>query len=174
MQIIKQKINKLYLIKPSPFKDNRGLFRRNFCKEIFKKNNISNKVAQANISENFKKLTLRGFHYQKHPYGEDKTITCIKGEIFNVTIDLRKNSKTFKKWKGFYLNEKNRYSVHIPKGCANAFLTLKNNTIVHYYCSQKYTPKAERGVRFDDKSFRVKWPFKPKIISKKDRSHKDF
>ena len=119
-------------------------------------------------------MTLRGFHYQKHPYGEDKTITCIKGEIFNVTIDLRKNSKTFKKWKGFYLNEKNRYSVHIPKGCANAFLTLKNNTIVHYYCSQKYTPKAESGVRYNDKTFKVKWPVEPKIISKKDRSHKDF
>ena len=82
------------------------MFRRNFCREIFKKYNISNNVAQANISENYKKMTLRGFHYQKHPYGEDKTITCIKGEIFNVTIDLRKNSKTFKKWKGFYLNEK--------------------------------------------------------------------
>ena len=113
---------------------------------MLKKNNFNGIIKQANISENFKKFTLRGFHYQKHPYGEDKTLCCIKGEIYNVTIDLRKNSKTYKQWKGFYLNDKNRNLVHVPKGCANAFLTLKDDTIVHYYCSQKYKPEAEKGI----------------------------
>ncbi len=174
MKFIKQKIKNLYLIKPSPFKDKRGIFRRNFCSNLQRKNRLNGNVKQANISENFKKLTLRGFHYQKYPYGEDKTLCCIKGEIYNVTIDLRKSSKTYKKWKGFYLNDKNRYLVHVPKGCANAFLTLKDNTIVHYYCSQNYNPKAEKGIRYNDKKFNIKWPKKPNIISKKDLKHKDF
>ena len=174
MKIQSQKIKGLFLIKPNPFRDKRGIFRRNFCKELFMKKKINSNIKQANISENKKKLTLRGFHYQKYPYGEDKTLTCIKGSIFNVTIDLRRKSKTYKKWKGFYINEKNKYSVHVPKGCANAFLTLKNNTIIHYYCSQKYYPKSERGIRYNDKMFSINWPYNPKIISKKDKNNLDF
>lgn len=174
MKFIKQKIKNLFLIKPSPFKDERGIFRRNFCSQLLKKNKLNGIIKQANISENFKKFTLRGFHYQKHPYGEDKTLCCIKGEIYNVTIDLRKNSKTYKQWKGFYLNDKNRNLVHVPKGCANAFLTLKDDTIVHYYCSQKYKPEAEKGIKYNDNEFKIKWPKKPKIISEKDMSHIDY
>ena len=94
MKIQSQKIKGLFLIKPNPFRDKRGIFRRNFCKELFMKKKINSNIKQANISENKKKLTLRGFHYQKYPYGEDKTLTCIKGSIFNVTIDLRRKSKT--------------------------------------------------------------------------------
>mgnify|MGYP001202890775 CR=1 FL=1 len=174
MKFIKQKIKGLYLIKPSPFKDKRGFFRRNFCEDLFNKNKINSNVKQANISENNNKFTLRGFHYQKKPYGEDKTITCIKGAIYNVTIDLRKKSKTYKKWKAFRLSEINRYSVHVPKGCANAFLTLIDKTIVHYYCSQRYYPNAERGVRYNDKIFNIRWPHKPKIISEKDKKHQNY
>ena len=174
MKFIKQKIKNLFLIKPSPFKDERGIFRRNFCSQFLKKNKLNGIITPANISENFKKFTLRGFHYQKHPYGEDKTLCCIKGEIYNVTIDLRKNSKTYKQWKGFYLNDKNRNLVHVPKGCANAFLTLKDDTIIHYYCSQKYKPEAEKGIRYNDNELKINWPKKPKIISEKDMSHKDY
>ena len=170
----KQKIQGVYLIKPEHFTDNRGVFRRHFCKKEFKKKNIFNQVSQCNVSENNKKGTLRGFHYQIGKSAEAKSLSCIKGSIYDVVVDLRLKSKTFGKWISFELNSENRAMVHIPKGCANAFLTLKNNSIIHYYCSNNYDPKNERGIRFDDPFFSFKWPIKIKHISKKDRSHFNF
>ena len=124
MKFLKQKLKGVYVIKPEPFKDKRGMFRRHFCKKELKKIGIETSVQQANISENPKRGTLRGFHYQKKPHQEAKTISCLKGSFFDVIIDLRKNSPTYKKWQSFVITEKNRFSLHIPKGCANAFLTL--------------------------------------------------
>lgn len=172
MKFLKQKIKGVFLIKPEPFKDKRGMFRRHFCKKELKKFDIDTSVQQANISENPKKGTLRGFHYQKKPHQEAKTISCLKGSFFDVIIDLRKNSSTYKKWQSFVITEKNRFSLHIPKGCANAFLTLDNNTLIHYYCSNSYNPKFESGVLFNDPALKIKWPFKPIHISEKDKSHK--
>ena len=88
-----------------------------------------------------------------------------------MIIDLRKNSPTYKKWQSFVITEKNRFSLHIPKGCAT-FLTLENNTLIHYYCSNSYNPKFESGVLFNDPALKIKWPFKPIHISEKDKSHK--
>tara|TARA_A100001011_G_C14185095_1_gene788663 strand:- start:66 stop:590 length:525 start_codon:yes stop_codon:yes gene_type:complete len=170
MIFIKQKIDGVFLIKPSLFKDRRGIFRRHFSRKKFKSNKLKSDVLQANVSVNFKKATLRGFHYQKKPYQEDKTMSCISGEIYDIVIDLRKTSKTYLKWLGFKLSEKNKLSIHIPKGCANAFLTLKDNTVVHYYCSQNYNPKYEGGVNYLDPLFKFKWPIKPEIVSKKDKN----
>ena len=170
----KQKIQGVYLIRPQPFKDKRGLFRRHFCKGEFKKNGIVHKIDQTNVSENLKKGTLRGFHYQKGSSAEAKTLSCLNGSIYDVVVDLRKNSKTFGKWISFILDNINKTAVHIPKGCANAFLTLKNNSIIHYYCSNKYDPKKEKGIRYNDPFFKFKWPIKPKIISEKDRSHNNY
>lgn len=171
MKIIKQKIEGVFLIKPEPFKDKRGLFRRHFCAGELKKHAISVSVEQANVSENPKKGTLRGFHFQYKPHQEAKTISCFKGSFYDVIIDLRKKSPTYKKWQSFIINEKNRCSLHIPKGCANAFLTLADNTAIHYYCSNSYNPKFESGILFNDPAFKVKWPFKPLYISEKDKNH---
>ena len=168
MKFLKQKIKGVYLIKPNIFKDERGLFRRHFCNSEFYKNRVENKVKQANISVNYKKGTLRGFHYQKKPFQEDKSMSCLKGEIYDIVLDLRKKSKTYGKWLSFRLSEKNKYLLHIPKGCANAFLTLKNNSIVHYYCSEFYNPTHECLVNYKDPIFKFKWPIKIKNISKKD------
>ncbi len=172
MKFLKQKLKGVYVIKPEPFKDKRGMFRRHFCKKELKKIGIETSVQQANISENPKRGTLRGFHYQKKPHQEAKTISCLKGSFFDVIIDLRKNSPTYKKWQSFVITEKNRFSLHIPKGCANAFLTLENNTLIHYYCSNSYNPKFESGVLFNDPALKIKWPFKPIHISEKDKNHK--
>ena len=172
MKFLKQKIKGVFIIKPEPFKDKRGMFRRHFCKRELKKFAIETDVQQANISENPKRGTLRGFHYQKKPHQEAKTISCLKGSFFDVIIDLRKNSPTYKKWQSFVITEKNRFSLHIPKGCANAFLTLENNTLIHYYCSNSYNPKFESGVLFNDPALKIKWPFKPIHISEKDKNHK--
>ena len=174
MIFLKQKIKGVFLIKPEPYKDERGIFRRHYCKNEFKNKGLNVNVEQCNVSENTHKGTLRGFHYQTGSCAEAKTLSCIKGRIYDVIVDLRPKSRTFKKWIGVELNEKNRISVHIPKGCANAFLTLKNNSIIHYYCSNKYNPKKEKGLRYNDPTFKFKWPINIKYISDKDKSHLNF
>lgn len=174
MIFIKNKIKGVFLIKPEPFKDKRGIFRRIFCQKEFKKNNLVNIIRQANISENKFRYTLRGFHYQTNPFGEDKTLTCVKGSIYDIVVDLRPKSKTYMKWCSFQIDEKNKNLIHIPRGCANAFLTLKNNTLVQYNSSEFYKPKYEKGIRYNDPLFKFKWPQKPKIISNKDLSHPNY
>ena len=124
----KQKIKGLILIKSEPYVDIRGLFRRIYCLKELKKKKINFNIKQINVSENKNIYTLRGFHYQESPYGEDKIITCMKGRIHNIVIDMRKKSKTFMQWQSFDLSEMNRLALLVPKGCANAYLTLKKTT----------------------------------------------
>jgi dTDP-4-dehydrorhamnose 3,5-epimerase len=171
MQFKKLSIEGLYLITHNLFNDHRGMFGREFCsKEIdkFFKYSPKFRVAQTNISFNKKKGTLRGFHYQIGKSAETKIITLYQGEIYDVIIDLRKKSKTYKKWASIKINSNKIQSLIIPKGCANAFLTLKDNTIVHYITNKNYNKKSERGIRFNNIKYNIKWPLKPKIISKKD------
>ena len=167
-------ISGVYVIKPEPFSDERGIFRRHFCSKEFSEHSIVTNVEQCNVSENKFKYTLRGFHYQVAPHGEGKTLSCFKGSMFDVVVDIRPKSKTYLKWIGVELSEANRNSVHVPPGCANAFLTLEDNTVIHYYCSYPYTPEAERGIRYNDPFFKFDWPAKPSIISEKDRNIPDF
>ena len=174
MKIISHKILGLFLIKPKILFDRRGSFRRSFCKKILKKNKILFNVCQGNISENMKKSTLRGFHFQKNTNKDTKILTCVRGKVFNVTIDLRKKSKTYLSIKKTFLSEKNKYSLLVPPGCANAFLTLKNNTIIHYYMNDFYKKNTDTGIRYDDPIIKVKWPLKPKIISDRDLKFKNF
>lgn len=174
MKFLKSKINGAYSIFPEPFVDTRGMFRRHFCYKEFKKNNIRYNVEQANVSENKYALTLRGFHYQVYPYQEGKTLSCLKGSIYDIIVDLRKNSPSYMRWESFELSEKNRKSIFIPPGCANAFLTLTSDCLIHYYCSKSYNPSAEKGIRYNDPSFNFIWPKKPKVISHKDLNHPDF
>ena len=167
-----KKIKDLLLINNSHFEDKRGVLSRNFCSKNLKK--LRFKVAQGNISYNKSKHTLRGFHYQKRKFKEKKIITAINGSIFNVVIDLRKNSKTFLKSEKIILKANNYQSLYVPDGCANAYLTLEKNTIIHYYMGNFYNKKYYSGFRFNDNFFNINWPFKPKVISKKDRSYSDF
>jgi dTDP-4-dehydrorhamnose 3,5-epimerase len=169
-----QKIAGAFLIDATPFIDDRGAFRRQFCDVEFSNQGIANVVRQSNVSENTHAFTLRGFHYQERPHGEGKTLTCLKGEIYDILVDLRPESDTFLKWVAFELSGENRKSIHIPPGCANAFLTLEDDCIIQYYCSEPYVPSAERGIRFDDPTFSFEWPHQPVYISEKDKSHPDF
>tara|TARA_Y100000996_G_scaffold173033_2_gene134444 strand:- start:7384 stop:7908 length:525 start_codon:yes stop_codon:yes gene_type:complete len=169
-----QKIKDVFLIYPEGFEDSRGSFNRKFCKEEFLNNGLDNHVEQANLSYNKLAYTLRGFHYQVEPYQESKTMTCVAGEIYDVVVDLREDSPTYSHWISVTLNPENGQSIHVPKGCANSFLTLKDETLVHYYSSQKYEPNYERGVNYLDPKFNFKWPHKPRVISDKDKSHKFF
>jgi dTDP-4-dehydrorhamnose 3,5-epimerase len=174
MKFHKQKIHGVYLIEPTPFVDDRGVFRRHFCDAEFEAHGISTSVRQSNVSENRYAHTLRGFHYQTGVYGEGKTLSCLKGSIYDIIVDLREDSPTYLQWQSFELNDKNRYTIHIPPGCANAFLTLEDDCLIHYYCSVAYTPSAERGIRYNDPTFAFKWPSEPVIISEKDLNHPDF
>jgi len=174
MKFTEQKLAGVYLIEPEPFEDNRGVFRRHFCKEEFSENLISTVIQQCNISENKYANTLRGFHYQTSPYEEGKTLSCLRGSIYDVVVDLRPDSKTYMQWISVELNEKNNHSIHIAPGCANAFFTLEDECLIHYYCSQSYAPSSERGIRYDDPSFNFKWPAEPVIISERDISHPDY
>ena len=168
MKFIEQKLKGVYLIEPTPFKDERGIFRRHFCFKEFSENGIAHVVKQANVSENNYAFTLRGFHYQVAPNGEGKTLSCLKGSIYDIIVDLRKESETYMQWISFNLDDKNKNSIHIPPGCANAFLTLESNTIVHYYMNDYFKPETYSGFRYNDPFFSIKWPFEPKNISKKD------
>lgn len=170
----KQKISGVFVIEPESYADRRGLLRRHFCRREFDKQGIMTEVKQCNISENKKRHTLRGFHHQLSPHGEDKVLSCIKGAIFDIVVDLRPGSSSYLKWLSFELTEENRLSLYVPKGCANAYLTLKDNTWVFYYHSEFYTPKAEGAVRYNDPLFKFKWPAEPAVISDKDRNYPDF
>jgi dTDP-4-dehydrorhamnose 3,5-epimerase len=164
----KQKINGVFIIEPEPYFDERGLLRRHFCQREFNEHGIAIDVKQCNISENKKQYTLRGFHYQLPPYGENKILSCIKGAIFDVIVDLRENSDSYLKWESFELTEENRLGLYLPKGCANAYLTLQDNTWIFYYHSEFFSPMAEAGIRYNDPLFDFKWPAEPNIISDKD------
>lgn len=174
MKFLKQKINGVYLIEPEPFIDNRGIYRRHFCQKELKDHSINFQVAQANIVENKHAFTIRGFHFQKPPLGEGKLLSCIKGSVYDIVLDIDPKSETYLKWIGFKISDKNRRSLYIPPGCTHAVLTLKDNTTIHYYSSEFYTPKTEGGIRYDDPCFKFKWPHLPKIISDKDKNFPNF
>ena len=164
----------VFIITPEPYKDNRGLLRRHYCQDEFQDKDLMTEILQCHISENTRMHTLRGFHYQEPPYGENKCISCLKGSIYDIVVDLREDSNTYLKWKSVTLNDENRLSLYVPKGCANAFITLGDESIIHYYSSQRYTPGVESGIRYNDPMFNFVWPCRPKVISEKDLSHPDF
>ncbi len=174
MKFINTKIQGVIVIEPEKIKDKRGFFARSWDFDEFKKNGLNVKIKQCSISYNKKRGTIRGMHYQKKPYEEAKIVTCNSGKIFDVIIDLRPKSKTFKKWISGELSEENLRMNYIPEGCAHGFQTLKDNTIVQYQMSQIFKPKYYMGVRWNDSLFNISWPLKPTNISKKDTSHKDF
>ena len=136
MTFSEQKLEKVYLIEPEPHEDERGILRRHFCQNEFADFNLFNEIKQTNISENRKMNTLRGFHFQYPPHGENKVISCIKGRIYDIVVDLREKSETYLKWQSFELTEENRFSLYVPIGCANAYLTLQDNTWILYYHSE--------------------------------------
>ena len=154
--------------------DERGVLRRSFCAQEFAERGLVNTVLQGNVSENPHLGTLRGFHYQVQPFEEAKTIMCLSGAVFDIVADLRPASPTFMQWVGVELSAAARRSLHVPAGCANAWLTIAANTTVHYYMSELYAPASYRGFRYNDPAFGFRWPSEPRLISDKDRSFPDF
>lgn len=168
------KLKGVFVIEPERLEDERGFFARIFDSKAFEQHGLEFKLVEASISFNKKKGTLRGMHYQAQPYAETKIVRCTRGRIFDAIIDLRPDSKTFKKWLGFELSEENRKMLYIPKGFANGFITLEDHCEISYQMDQVFKPEYARGIRWDDRAFKISWPMEPKVISVKDLSWKHF
>jgi dTDP-4-dehydrorhamnose 3,5-epimerase len=160
-----------FIIDPEEVHDERGFFARTFCVDEFGKAGLSTQFPQCNISYNDKKATLRGMHYQVEPFGEIKIVSCTSGSVYDVLVDLRPESTTYRKWFGVELSASNRRAIYIPKGIAHGFITLTDGAELFYMMSAIYKPDAARGVRFDDPAIGIKWPLKPLVISKRDMNY---
>ncbi len=154
--------------------DERGFFARSWCREEFEKAGLNTRLAQCSISYNPRKGTLRGMHYQQAPHAESKLVRCTMGAIYDVILDLRTESPTYRKWIGVTLTAENRDMVYIPEGCAHGFLTLEDHCEVFYQMSEFYSGGAARGVRWDDPAFGIVWPAEPQLLSDRDRNYPDF
>jgi dTDP-4-dehydrorhamnose 3,5-epimerase len=157
-----------------PRADERGFFARSWCRQEFEQQGLNPSLVQCNISFNPRRGTMRGMHYQADPHAEAKVVRCTKGAIYDVVIDLRAQSPTFRDWIGVTLTAVNRDMIYIPEGCAHGFLTLEDESEVFYQMSEFYHAESARGVRWNDPVFRIAWPLKPELISERDRTYPDF
>lgn len=154
--------------------DDRGFFARAFCENEFAAKGLSSHFVQVNNSLSVPKGTLRGMHYQLAPKGETKLVRCIRGALYDVILDIRKDSPTFGQSHGIELSADNRRMLYVPKGFAHGFLTLLDNTEAFYFVDEFYSPPHERGIRWNDPKFNIKWPMHPAVLSDKDRNQRDF
>jgi dTDP-4-dehydrorhamnose 3,5-epimerase len=174
MLFLETRLKDVFIIEPARIEDERGFFARVFCVEEFGAHGLETNLVQCSISFSKQRGTLRGMHSQVAPYEEVKVVRCTRGAIYDVAVDLRPASSTFKQWVGAELTGENRRMLYVPKGFAHGFLTLENNCEVFYQMSEFFHSESERGVRWDDPAFGIIWPSKVKIISEKDRNIKDF
>ena len=149
------KIKGAFHLEPELLSDDRGFFARSFCADEFREHGLETNIVQCNISYNKKKGTLRGMHYQAAPYEEAKIVSCTKGAIYDVVLDLRKNSGTYLQWAAVALTDKNFNMLYIPKGCAHGFQTLRDNTVVYYQMTEFYHPEYASGLRWDDSQLNI-------------------
>ena len=167
-------IDGVWVIEPERHDDERGFFARTWEPEEFRERGLNSDLAQCSISYNRARGTLRGLHYQAAPHEEAKLVRCTAGAIFDVAVDLRPDAPTFTDWFGVELSAENRLALFVPEGCAHGFLTLADDSEVHYQISQAYVPDAGRGVRWDDPAFAIRWPSEVVVINERDKSYADF
>ena len=169
MNIIPFKIPGAYEIILKPFKDERGYFMRTYDPEIFREYNLQTDWKQENQSGNFESGIIRGFHFQKPPHTETKLVRAVAGRVLDVFVDLRKNSPSYLKWEAVELSVEKHNMVYIPKGCAHAYCTISEQSIVAYKVDSKYAPQSEGGIKWDDKTLNIPWPLENEpLISDKD------
>ncbi|MFH0976234.1 MAG: dTDP-4-dehydrorhamnose 3,5-epimerase [Spirochaetota bacterium] len=170
MKFNKTKLENLFVIELTPFKDERGMFSRLFCKKELESLNLTKEIVQINQSLTKKIGAIRGLHFQYPPKSEIKIIKCIRGEVFDVAIDIRKNSPTFLQWHGEILSEDNMKSYFLPEGFAHGFQVLKENSELLYLHTEFYDPKYEGGLNYNDPVLNINWPLTVSEVSKKDES----
>ena len=163
-----------YMVELQRLEDERGFFARAWCQQEFEAHGLNPRLVQCNISFNHKKGTLRGMHYQTAPFEEAKLVRCTNGTLYDVIIDLRPESPTYRQHFGVILTSEARNMLYIPEGFAHGFLTLADNTEIFYQMSEFYAPDYARGVRWNDPAFGINWPAPVTVISKRDASYPDF
>jgi dTDP-4-dehydrorhamnose 3,5-epimerase len=155
--------------------DERGFFARSFCEDEFREAGLQTTFPQQAISGNQRRHTLRGLHFQQAPFEEIKLVSCIRGAVFDVIVDLRPESATFLQWHGQVLDADDHTTLYVPSGFAHGFQTLTDQARIFYQLSARYTPSAASGVRWDDSAFDIRWPVAPaRIMSERDRTWPDF
>lgn len=172
MNIKETYIKGLYSIELTPFRDDRGFFVRNFCANEFSPIDKSFKIAQINHSMTRTKGTIRGMHFQYPPHAETKVISCIKGSIFDVAVDIRNGSPTFLQWYGEVLSEENMKMLYIPKGFAHGFQTLEDNVEMIYLHDEFYNKESESGIKYTDPKIGIKWELDFPLLSDKDEKYR--
>jgi dTDP-4-dehydrorhamnose 3,5-epimerase len=163
-----------YLVDIEPIADERGFFARTWCEREFRERGLNPGLKQASLSYNYRKGTLRGMHFQTNGHQESKLVRCVAGAVFDVIIDLRKNSPTFTRHFAAVLSVENRRMLYIPEGFAHGFQTLTDGAELFYQISQFYSPEHASGVRWNDPVFGINWPEPPQVISVRDQSFPDF
>jgi dTDP-4-dehydrorhamnose 3,5-epimerase len=174
LQFIETKLKGAFIIEIQRLEDERGFFARSWCQREAEAFGLRPQWLQCDISFNKAKGTLRGMHYQSAPCEETKLVRCTRGAIYDVMIDLRPDSPTFKQSVGIDLSAENRRMLYIPEGFAHGFLTLEDNTEVFYQMSEFYAPQSGKGVRWNDPAFGIQWPIGVRSITERDRNYPDF
>jgi dTDP-4-dehydrorhamnose 3,5-epimerase len=168
------KIEGAWLLDLTPHQDERGFFARAWSAEDFRRRSLVDTLQQCALSYNHRTGTVRGMHYQAPPREEIKIIRCVRGAVFDVMLDLRPASLTYKRWLGCELSADSRRAVYVPRGVAHGFQSLTDDAEVLYLISEEYDPALARGVRWDDPAFDIRWPLPPSMISARDRGYPDF
>jgi dTDP-4-dehydrorhamnose 3,5-epimerase len=164
----------VWVVEPERHEDERGFFARTWDTQEFARHGLSGRLVQSSISYNRRRGTLRGMHYQAAPHQEAKLVRCTSGAIFDVAVDLRTESATFRRWVGTELSAENRLAMYVPEGCAHGFLTLTEDSEVAYQISEFHAPEAARGLRWDDPAIAIDWPGEVIVVNERDRSYPDF
>lgn len=160
-----------YVIQGRRHEDERGWFARSWCSSELEAQGLVSEMVQSSLSQNRRAGTLRGLHYQAHPHEEAKLVTCVQGRIWDVVVDLRPESPTFKAWHGMELDARIGAAIYVPEGFAHGFLTLAHESVVLYQISKAYNATAARGIRWDDPIIGIQWPSAPLAMSDRDRAY---
>ena len=174
MTFSKLEIEGAYLIQDTVFRDERGAFTQAWETSEFLKAGISITISSSCFSYNISAGILRGLHYQSEPFGQSKIVSCVAGKLYDVILDLRKDSSSYLHWKAIELEAISGQAIYIPKGCAHGFLTLMDHTVVSYFIEGDYNPQAAGVVRWNDPAISIKWPETDPVLSEKDRNAVDF
>jgi dTDP-4-dehydrorhamnose 3,5-epimerase len=163
----------VFLVEPERHPDERGFFARTWCADELRARGLEHRLAQCSVAFNHLRATLRGMHYQVPPHAEVKIVRCTSGALYDVAVDLRPDSPTFRRWVGVELTPANGRALYIPAGCAHGCQTLADQTEVAYQISAPHAPESARGVRWDDPFFGVAWPLPVEVIAPRDRDYPD-
>lgn len=174
MILTETKLMGAFVIELEKFEDERGFFALSWSQKDFAERGLDARLVECNVSFNRKKGTVRGMHYQEPPHGQVKLVRCTRGAIFDVIIDLRPDSQTFRRWVGVELTANNHRALYVPKGFAHGFQTLADDSEVCYQTSAPYAPGSGRGVRWNDPAFGIEWPEDVRIIIARDAEYADF